>query len=64
MLQIATKGNTQILKLLRASFDYALIVMSSFSFDYTLIVDCYLTPSARLVDRLPYLYGWVGSVHD
>jgi len=30
--------------------------------DYTLIVECYLTPSGRLVDRLPYLYGWVDGV--
>jgi hypothetical protein len=29
-----------------------------------LIVDVKLTPSGHLVDRLPYLYGWVDGVQE
>jgi len=29
-----------------------------------LIVNCGLTSSGCLVDRLPYPYGWVNGVHD
>jgi len=32
--------------------------------DYVLIMNCGLTPNGRLVDRLPYPYGWVDSVQD
>jgi len=32
--------------------------------DYILIVNYELTPSGRLVDRLPYPYGWVDGVHE
>jgi len=32
--------------------------------DYTLMVKCELTPSGRLVDRLPYSYEWVDGVQD
>jgi len=27
-------------------------------------MNCELTPSGRLVDRLPYLYEWEDDVHD
>jgi len=33
-------------------------------FGYTLIVECYLTINGCLVDRLPYSYAYVDSVHD
>jgi len=33
-------------------------------FDYTLIMNYGLTPNDRLVDRLPYSYGWTDGVHD
>ena len=29
-----------------------------------LIMNCELTPSGCLVDRLPFSYGWVEHVHD
>jgi len=35
-----------------------------FMFDYTLIMERELTPGDRLIDRLPYSYGWVDSVHE
>jgi len=31
---------------------------------YTLIVKCELTPSGRLVDHLPYSYGWIDDVQE
>jgi len=46
-------------------FNYLnLIMLCGFSLDYTLIVKCELTPSGRLVDRLPYSYEWVDGVHE
>jgi len=27
-------------------------------------MNCELTPSGRLVDRLPYSYGWVESLQE
>jgi len=29
-----------------------------------LIVNVELSPNGRLVDRLPYLYGWVDNVQE
>jgi len=34
------------------------------SFSYILIVECELTPNGRLVDRIPYSYGWVDGVQE
>jgi len=32
--------------------------------NYALIMNCELTPGGYLIDRLPYSYEWVDSVHE